>query len=296
MKFYIFSRPDAEHSPEGLDALARAIEHYKVDFHINRGFASELCDSTGLCAAEDKLYDSLHDEDIGPDDILLCYGGDGTILEGVRRLAGKAVPLLGINAGRLGFLANIPPQQTAVAIGEILSGRYSIEQRALLHAEGDFAPAPDFPYAFNEFAVQRHNAAMINVKVYADNDMVANYHGDGVIVSTPSGSTAYSLSVGGPIVSPQCRCMVISPIAPHNLSMRPVVIPDSAQLSLHVGTRDRNALVSLDNTTFEAANNARFMLRKAEISVFLIKLQNISFYDTLRNKMMWGLDQRDLHK
>lgn len=90
--------------------------------------------------------------------------------------------------------------------------------------------------------------------------------------------------------------MVISPIAPHNLSMRPVVIPDSAQLSLHVGTRDRNALVSLDNTTFEAANNARFMLRKAEISVFLIKLQNISFYDTLRNKMMWGLDQRDLHK
>lgn len=296
MKFYIFSRPAAEHSPEGLDSLARALEHYDIDFHVNRGFASKLRERTGIRIPQDKLYDSLPEENIGTGDILLCYGGDGTILEGVRRLAGKAVPLLGINAGRLGFLANIPPQQTAEAIGEILAGRYEVEQRSMLLAEGDFSPVPDFPYAFNELALQRHSAAMINVQVYADNDMVANYHGDGVIVSTPSGSTAYSLSVGGPIVAPQCRCMVISPIAPHNLSMRPVVIPDTAQLSLHVGSRSGKVLVSLDNMTFEAADGARFHLRKAEISVFLIKLQNISFYDTLRNKMMWGLDQRDLHK
>ncbi len=296
MKFYIFSRPDAKHSPEGMNSLARALEHYGVDFHVNRGFASELREKAALHIPQDKVYENLQGENIGPDDILLCYGGDGTILEGVRRLAGKAVPLLGINAGRLGFLANIPPQQTDAAIGEILAGRYEVEKRSMLAAEGDFAPVPDFPYAFNEFAVQRHSAAMINVQVYADDDMVASCHGDGVIVSTPSGSTAYSLSVGGPIVSPQCRCMVISPIAPHNLSMRPVVIPDSAHLTLHVCTRGEKAQVSLDNMTFEAPTGARFRLRKAEISVFLIRLQNISFYDTLRNKMMWGLDQRDLHK
>ncbi len=294
MKFYIFSRPSAGRSPEALLPLIAAITRYGVDFHVNRGLAEELESASGLTIPQNKRYAGLQDCDISPDDILLCYGGDGTILEGVRLLAGRAVPLLGINAGRLGFLANIPERSAGSAIEEILAGRYTTEQRPLLAADGDFSPAPDFPFAFNELAIQRHAAAMINVRVYADRDMVANYHGDGVIVSTPSGSTAYSLSVGGPIVSPQCRCMIISPIAPHNLSMRPVVIPDSAELSLQVFTRGEKALVSLDNMNFEAGNGACFGVRKADISVFLIKLQNISFYDTLRNKMMWGLDQRDL--
>jgi len=294
MKFYIFSRPSTGRSPEALLSLITTIKRYGVDFHVNRTLAEELESASGFAISRNKRYDSLQDSSIGHDDILLCYGGDGTILEGVRLLAGRSVPLLGINAGRLGFLANIPERSAGSAIEEILAGRYTTEQRPLLAAEGDFTPAPDFPFAFNELAVQRHSAAMINVRVYADEDMVANYRGDGVIVSTPSGSTAYSLSVGGPIVSPQCRCMIISPIASHNLSMRPVVIPDSAKLSLQVFTRGEKALVSLDNMNFEAANGSCFRVSKAAVSVFLIKLQNISFYDTLRNKMMWGLDQRDL--
>ena len=293
MKFYIFSRPSAAHSEEGLRTLLEAMEDNGIDYHINCEFADKIGAMTAIEIPEKNRYLSLENENITPHDILLCYGGDGTILEGVRRLAGKPVPLIGINCGRLGFLANIPIEDTRRAIEDITEGRYTIDKRSLLSAHGDFNPATDFPFAFNEFAVQRHTAGMINVQVYADSDMVANYHGDGVIISTPSGSTAYSLSVGGPIVAPQCKCLVISPIAPHNLSMRPVVIPDTTDLSLRICTRGEKALVSLDNMTFEVCDGASFTMSKAEISVFLIKLQNISFYDALRNKMMWGVDQRD---
>ena len=164
--------------------------------------------------------------------------------------------------------------------------------RSLIHAEGEFTQQPGFPYAFNEFTIQRHGPNMISTEVYVNDEMIATYWGDGVLVSTPSGSTAYSLSVGGPVVAPDCRCFLISPIAPHNLTMRPVVIPDTAVITLHVHTRRSDAFVTLDNRVYAVGQEATFTVKRAEQKIFLAVPHNISFYDTLRNKMMWGIDIR----
>lgn len=134
---------------------------------------------------------------------------------------------------------------------------------------------------------------MVSVDAYVDGEMVATYWGDGALVSTPAGSTAYSLSVGGPVVAPGCECLILAPIAPHNLNMRPVIIPDKCEISMRVHSRGENVFVSLDNTSCEVADGASFTIKRAVSGVFLVKLQNISFYDTLRNKMLWGIDRRD---
>ena len=223
---------------------------------------------------------------------MVCYGGDGTLLEGVHRLCGAPVPVMGINAGHLGFLTSAPSAGLNLIFDDIAAGRITTEPRSLLRIEGDFAERPDSTLALNEFTVQRHGAGMISVETYVDDQMVATYHGDGVIVSTPTGSTAYSLSAGGPVVAPTCRCLVISPLAPHNLTMRPVVIPDSGVISLRVNARRSDAFVTLDDRTHPISHGAAFTVRRAEQQIFLAVPHNISFYDTLRNKMMWGIDIR----
>lgn len=226
------------------------------------------------------------------DSVMVCYGGDGTLLEGVHRLAGAPIPVLGINAGHLGFLTTAPTEGLHALFREIAEGNLKVEQRTMLHIEGDFLTQPESPLALNEFSIQRHGAGMISVETYVDEQLVATYHGDGVIVSTPTGSTAYALSAGGPVVAPSCACFVISPIAPHNLSMRPVVIPDSSRIRLRVRIRHSEAFATLDNRSYPAKADAEFTIGKAEEGIFLAVPHNISFYDSLRNKMMWGVDLR----
>ena len=175
---------------------------------------------------------------------------------------------------------------------EIAEGNIATEPRSMLRVTGEFARQPESQLALNEFTVQRHGAGMISVETYVDRQMVATYHGDGVIVSTPTGSTAYSLSAGGPVVAPTCQCLVISPLAPHNLTMRPVVIPDTGVITLNVDARRADAFVTLDNRTYPVSHGASFTVERAEQTIFLAVPHNISFYDTLRNKMMWGIDIR----
>ena len=162
----------------------------------------------------------------------------------------------------------------------------------MLRVEGAVEGMPQGALAVNEAAVQRSGAGMISVECRVDDQQVATYYGDGVIVSTPTGSTAYSLSAGGPVVAPTCACLVISPLAPHNLTMRPVVIPDTAVITLHVHTRRSDAFVTLDNRVYAVGQEATFTVKRAEQKIFLAVPHNISFYDTLRNKMMWGIDIR----
>ncbi|MDE6046895.1 MAG: NADH kinase, partial [Alistipes sp.] len=167
-----------------------------------------------------------------------------------------------------------------------------VQPRSMLEVRGAFAEGPHSGLALNEFTVQRHGADMLAVETYVDGQMVATYHGDGVIVSTPTGSTAYSLSAGGPVVAPACACLVISPLAPHNLTMRPVVIPDTSRIELRIHERRSDAFVTLDNRSYRARPDAAFSISRAEQQIFLALPHNISFYDTLRNKMMWGVDLR----
>ena len=291
MKIILFSRPQIAHTPEEIGQLFGALRQFGFDYAVNEEFAEVAQQMAGIAIAPDKIYAGQ----VGPqssDTIMVCYGGDGTLLEGVHRLGGAPIPVMGINAGHLGFLTSAPTAGLKEIFAEIAAGKITVEARSMIEVCGDFAEQPDSLLALNEFAVQRHGAGMISVETYVDEQMVATYHGDGVIVSTPTGSTAYSLSAGGPVVAPQCACLVVSPLAPHNLTMRPVVIPDTSCISMHIHARQADAFVTLDNRTYPISTGASFSIKRAEQKIFLVVPHNISFYDTLRNKMMWGIDIR----
>lgn len=291
MKIILFSRRQLAHTAEELCQLFEAIDRFGFDYCVNAEFAAFAAELAGIAIPAGKTYG----EQVGPQpegSVMVCYGGDGTLLEGVHRLRGAAIPVMGINAGHLGFLTSAPSAGLDLIFEQIASGNITTEPRSMIRVEGDFAERPDSLLALNEFTVQRHGAGMISVETYVDRQMVATYHGDGVIVSTPTGSTAYSLSAGGPVVAPTCSCLVISPLAPHNLTMRPVVIPDTTVITLHVHARRADAFVTLDNRTYPIDSGAAFTVKRAGQSIFLAVPHNISFYDTLRNKMMWGIDIR----
>jgi NAD+ kinase len=292
MIIILFSRPEVELAPEELDAIFSSLRDNGLDYVVNTAFAVKINDTTGLDIAPEKRYDNIKPS-WADDSIMVSYGGDGTFLDAVRMLKGAPIPVLGFNFGHLGFLANVPREDIKNAFRELREKRYTLQERSLLRVKGDFAEKPEHPYAMNEFTLQRGGTGMISVEACVNGERVATYRGDGVIVSTPTGSTAYSLSAGGPVVAPDCRCLVISPIAPHNLSMRPIVVPDTSEVRLKVSGSHDEAAASIDNTGMPVPVGSEFRITKAEKSIFLVKLQNISFYDTLRNKMMWGLDGRD---
>lgn len=291
MKIILFSRRQLAHTAGELEQLFASLRLFGFDYAVNEELAEVVHELTSEQIPPEKIYGNKVGQQPS-DAVMVCYGGDGTLLEGVHRLGGAPVPVMGINAGHLGFLTSAPTAGLNQLFSEIAAGNLTTEPRSMLEVSGGFAEEPDLRLALNEFAVQRHGAGMISVETYVDDQMVATYHGDGVIVSTPTGSTAYSLSAGGPVLAPQCACLVISPLAPHNLTMRPVVIPDTSIISLHVHARQSDAFVTLDNRTYPILSGATFSVRRAAQKIFLAVPHNISFYDTLRNKMMWGIDIR----
>lgn len=262
-----------------------------MDYAIGRNVAEWLAESADKHICKNHLYDNLT-EALTENAIVISYGGDGTLLSAVRALGGASTPILGINSGRLGFLATAGKGEFESVLDALQQGRYDTETRSLLKVEGEVESEVSFSLAFNEFSIQRDRMSMVAIKVEIDNHLAAEYWSDGAIVATPTGSTAYSLSAGGPIVAPECRCMIITPIAPHNLTMRPLIIPESSIVKITVDTRDGHALAGIDNESLTVPSGATFTISKAKEEVFLIKLQNISFYDTLKDKMMWGLDGR----
>ena len=293
MKILLFSRSQLAHGVEELRRLFDTLDAQGFDYEVNEEFAALVQTTTGREIPPSQRYGQR----IGPQPAsttMVCYGGDGTLLEGVHRLQGAEVPVLGINAGHLGFLTGAQNEGLEAVLDELAHDRLTVQPRAMLEVEGDFAEAPESNLALNEFTVQRHGADLLSIEIYVDGQMVAACHGDGVIVSTPTGSTAYSLSAGGPVVAPSCACLVISPLAPHNLTMRPVVIPDTSRIVLHVHERRSDSFATLDNRSYRVGPGARFEVRRAQQQLFLAVPHNISFYDTLRNKMMWGVDLREV--
>lgn len=292
MIIILFSRPQVAHDAGELRQLFDGLDAFGFECVVNEEFAPVAERLTGRLFPPSARYGSRVGEVDARAAVMLCYGGDGTLLEGAHRLGGAPVPVLGVNAGHLGFLTSVPTGGMAPLLEEIRDGGLRTEPRTLLEVRGSFAQQPESTFCLNEFTVQRHGAGLISVETYVDEQMVATYHGDGVIVSTPTGSTAYSLSAGGPVVAPTCSCMVITPIAPHNLTMRPVVIPDTSRVRLHIRARHSDPFITLDNRTCAVAPEAVFTVERAEQKIFLAVPHNISFYDTLRNKMMWGIDIR----
>ena len=288
MKIILFSRKGIKPRTEDIEEIFGAIERYGFDYAINREFAENIEKLTLRTIPTEYIYEST----VGaqPEEtVMVCYGGDGTLLEGVHRLNGADIPVVGINGGHLGFLALAPRENIKEVFDGIAEGNLNLEVRDMLSIEG---LGEEKLYALNEVSIQRLGASMISIDATIDGNPVATYNGDGVILSTPTGSTAYSLSAGGPILAPSCHSFLLTPLAPHNLTMRPIVMPDSSVVSLHINTRNNETSISADNRTFRISNDTVLTIKKAKRYIRLAVPNNISFFDSLRNKMMWGVDIR----
>lgn len=229
-------------------------------------------------------------------DFFISIGGDGTMLRAANYIKNLNVPVVGINAGRLGFLANVQQDEIEKHLSNLFTGQYKLSKRALLSLHCDPAKNNDFDiqYALNEVTVSRKNiASMITVDTYLDNEFLATYWADGLIISTPSGSTGYSLSCGGPIIEPETNCFVITPLAPHNLNVRPLVIRDNLEIRLKVSSREHSFLLSLDTTTKSVDTDTEIIISRAPFTIDLVEFPSQSFIKTLRNKLMWGEDKRN---
>lgn len=225
---------------------------------------------------------------------LISIGGDGTFLETIQFIREKNIPVIGVNSGRLGFLADISKEEMVNSFESILNHQYKIENRTLLQMFEN-QKEPDFPnYALNEICIHKlDNSAMITIQVYLGDEFLNSYWADGLIISTPTGSTAYNLSAGGPIVLPNSKSFILTPIAPHTLTVRPLVFPNQAELKIRVEGRSDAYLVSLDHRSYRMRMSQEITISKAPFEIALIKPENHSFLGTLRNKLAWGIDRRN---
>jgi len=229
-------------------------------------------------------------------DILISIGGDGTILRAATYVRDTGIPILGINAGRLGFLAKVQKENIADFLQLIVDKNYSISERSLVSVESSHATdeLASINFAMNEITVSRKDTtSMITVETHLNNEYLTSYWADGLIVATPTGSTGYSLSCGGPVLTPEVKSFVITPIAPHNLNARPLVIPDDTEITLKVSGREENYLISLDSRIATLPNMAILKIKKTPFTIKMVEIPNESFIKTLRNKLLWGEDKRN---
>jgi len=227
-------------------------------------------------------------------DLFITLGGDGTLLDMVTLIRDSGIPVIGINFGRLGFLASINKNDIAAAINAVVNKQFTLDGRELLSIDSELEIFGKDNFALNDITIhKRDDSAMITTHVFLEEEFLNSYWGDGIIISTSTGSTAYSLSCGGPIIFPQSNSLVVTPVAPHNLNVRPVILPDSCTLSFDVEFRSANYLVSCDSRTAVIDKTMRFKVTKAGFKLNLIRLNNESYLSTLRNKLLWGLDARN---
>ena len=228
-------------------------------------------------------------------DYVISLGGDGTFLKAAGRVGAKQIPIIGVNMGRLGFLANVNPGDIRATLDEVFEGQPEMEERAVIQLEADGGPLEGCPYALNDIAIlKRDNAAMISIRASVNGEYLVTYLADGLVISTPTGSTAYSLSVGGPIIVPQSGILSMTPVAPHSLNIRPIVISDDSEIRLEVESRSHNFLAAVDGRSEKLREGVTLAIRKAPHKVRIVKRSGQRFFSTLREKLMWGADARRL--
>ena len=291
MTIAIFGSPFPQHFTKYIQHLIKKLEseHIKiiVESEFNLFLKKNIRFSTPI-----ETFDS-HDSLKGNADFLFSIGGDGTLLKAVTFVGRADIPIMGINTGRLGFISSISAGGIDDAVNDILKENYKISERALLELNTSNHLFKNKNFALNEVAISKKDtSSMLRIDAYVDNDFLNTYWADGLVVSTPTGSTGYSLSCGGPIIVPGTNNIIITPNAPHNLNVRPIVINDRSIIKLKVEDRDQLALVSLDSRSRAFDSDTELIIRKADFKIRLIQPQNNSFTNTIRNKLMWGLDKR----
>lgn len=292
MKVAIYSRGLDIEQHNQLLVLAEELRRYNISILLHEALKDHL-DDIRSAGADITLFKD-HNDLSSEVECLISLGGDGTILDAVGLVRDKGVPILGINFGRLGFLASIGKEELSVAVDTLANGTYVVDKRSLIHLDANIPLFDNASFALNEFALHKRDVSpMIKVHTYLNGEFLNTYWADGLIVSTPTGSTGYSLSCNGPIVFPDSSSFLITPIAPHNLNVRPIIVPDSNIISFEVEGRHNQFICTLDSRREIVDKDVQLAIKKESFGVKLVRLNENSFLSTLRNKLTWGLDKRN---
>ena len=290
MKFAIFGNIHQSKKSESIDSLFDTIKSYGDSYAIDRPFYDFLRESRNLELADTEIIEG---EEFTAD-MAISFGGDGTLLRTASRVGNKQIPILGINAGRLGFLTSTANNDIEHVIQRVHNGEFYIEERSLIEATASNGEINSYPVALNEIAIMKHaSSSMITLEATLNGKEKIIYQADGLIVAAPSGSTGYSLSVGGPIIAPEANVIVLTPIAPHSLTVRPIVLSDSTTIEIKVNSRSHNYLIAIDGRNESCDEATLITVRKAAYKQLIVRRREHSFIQNLREKLMWGADQRE---
>lgn len=290
MKIALFGKRFEAAYDDAVKHVLRRVLALDASPIVNGAFREELLERMDVA---EQLGEYTSPEEVAACDLMVVIGGDGSVLEAATWVRDSRVPVLGVNTGRLGFLSNVGTEEVDLAMDAVKAGKVWYEDRAMLEVRVDGELLGDFPYALNEVAImKRDTSSMVTVEVFRDDQFVNTYWADGLIVATPTGSTAYSLSAGGPIVMPGSEVLSITPIAPHNLNDRPLIVPFAGRLELTPDGREKQFLLGLDSRTFLIGAGSTVQVTPAPFRLRLLNLEHQEFFGTVRAKMHWGVDPR----
>ncbi len=291
MNFGVHGRRFSPDRIENIRQFFHELELRKSEVSVSREFF-EVIKKSKVPMGNGRIYEL--GDDLSQLDFVISLGGDGTLLETITHVGNQQIPVMGINTGRLGYLASTPKERVKEAIKSLYNSHYNVEDRTLISLESDNRLFGNLNFALNEFTILKTDtSSMIVVKTFIDGDYLNSYWADGLIVATPTGSTGYSLSCGGPIVLPHSNNFVITPVSPHNLNVRPLIVSDKSVISFEIEGRGKNFLVSLDSRSEIVDASVQLAIRKEDFYAKLVHLNAYNYLDTLRSKLNWGLDRRN---
>jgi NAD+ kinase len=293
MKLFIYSQLFKDKDREYVLDLFSVIDELNIELAIFSEYADQL-ESADIVTPKFSIVSNYDELLLEKPDMVVTLGGDGTILNAIDIVRDSGIPVLGINLGRLGFLSSIEKTKIKEALRGMLNGDYYTEERTLLHLECNLPLFEKLPYALNDFTLhKRDTSSMITIHTYVNGKFLNSYWADGIVVSTATGSTGYSLSCGGPIIFPSSGNIVITPVAPHNLNVRPIVLSEDSKISFEIEGRSENFLCTLDSRYETVTADHHISIQKANFNIKLAHPNDITFMKTIRGKLMWGLDKRN---
>jgi NAD+ kinase len=293
MKIAVYGQDFKIEDKTYVEELFQTLQKYNIDFAVEKNYFQGLKEHINIPIA---AVFSSHSELNKSFNFMFTVGGDGTILRAVTFVRDSNIPIVGINTGRLGFLATVQKEQITTAVKLVLEKKYIIKERSLLSVSTSptIESLAALNFALNEVALSRKNtASMITIETYLDDEFLTSYWADGLIIATPTGSTGYSLSCGGPIITPQAKSFALTPIAPHNLSARPLVIPDDTKIKLNVSGREDEFVLTLDSRITTINSNTEIYVEKSSFNLKMVQIKQQTFIKTLREKLLWGQDTRN---
>lgn len=289
LKFAIFGNEYQARKSTSIEKILDYLAQKGAEIYVENAYYEFLTRSQHIDVKVAGVFED-YNFDV---DYVISMGGDGTFLKAASRVGAKGTPIIGVNMGRLGFLADVLPGEVEAALDSLYAGECQIEEHVVIQVEAEGGVLAGNPFALNDIAVlKRDDASMISIRTQVDGEFLVNYQADGLIVTTSTGSTAYNLSNGGPIIIPQSSSLCLTPVAPHSLNIRPVVINDTAEITLDVESRSHNYLVAIDGRSERMTEGTRLVIRKAAHTIKIVKQRNQRYFSTLREKLMWGADQR----